>query len=182
MSPGILCDVTSVKATPTAFGAFIQCLCGSPTDMLTRTGCLGDRMDSIGTPERGIRKMTFILWVLHQEINGSWESTVSNGQGIEGCLKEEGFSWSCQEWGSRGGSFWEAMVLFYFSELLKSRHRVEDFWWLVWQRAWDGQSFSCCAEGIVLSLCVGRKYRGTEEASVPALHFTHTGFLLVVCH
>ncbi|KAM7316149.1 hypothetical protein ACRRTK_024829 [Alexandromys fortis] len=65
-----------VKATPTAFGAFIQCLSGSPTDVLIRTGCLGDRMESIGTPERGIRKMTFSLRVLHQEINGSWESTL----------------------------------------------------------------------------------------------------------
>lgn len=114
--------------------------------------------------------------------NGSWESTVSSGQGIVGCLKEEGFSWSFQEWGSRGRSFWEAMVLFYFSELLKSRRRVEDFWWLVWQRARDDQGFRCCAEGPLLALCVGRKYRGTKEASVPALHFTHTGFLLVVCH
>ena len=49
-------------------------------------------MESIGTPERGIRKMTFSLRVMHQEINGSWESTVSSGQGIEKFLKEEGFS------------------------------------------------------------------------------------------
>lgn len=53
------------------------------------TGCLGDRMESMGTPERGIRKMAFSLRVVHQEISGSWESTVSRGQGGEGTWKRK---------------------------------------------------------------------------------------------
>lgn len=78
-------------ATPTAFGAFVQCLCGSLTDMLMRLDRLLVRQEG-GHRDTRERHKEDGLQSPSQEINGSWKSTVSNGQGIEGFLKEEGFS------------------------------------------------------------------------------------------
>ena len=68
-SPGIFCDVTNVMVTPTALGAFINYLYGSPLVMLTKLSRpLGGENNEHTETRKRQPQMAFGLSVKEQEL------------------------------------------------------------------------------------------------------------------
>ena len=115
-------------ATPTALEAFVQCLCGSPTAMLMRLNRLlgrqdGERRetrerpreDGLQSPSHTSRKKWF--WGKRSE---SWAGDRELPEGGRLKLILSGVGLRRWEFLGNDGPFC-------FSELLKSRPRIEDF-------------------------------------------------------